>query len=439
MKFARLSVLALTLACRLAPAEPHLAPLKASREDTSSLLHDYTSASCSRNFEQAIAPLALKQVRTPFEKKFAVVAPDIASASSNNLKRIRDSLAKSRGLSNYIVTAERMANEIGSEYIAQHSTSVATASKILSSGEILSPDELIRRCQLPVSVKNNLHSRVNRDGMIGEQDVVFVGLQKMKPGEKNRFGEVTFFFDKEKVLELGYFTPFSFDVGTEWALDNDGIMNGDKKRALATEKARISLYKNFVFKGPEAYKELLTLSIANRQWEKENSTSVRFRETIHAGFSEYDRILQGEVKDWHFPKGDLRKKFETLFSFFDQKLPPHITNAHVGLLAAYLSLPMPDSVKNLDSQGSSFVQDPALTSYAGFPGSPLDDPALLTRTAGFWELKVPRSISLKHVQAIQIPQTDENLQREVEAYARAKSRKVQKMLRETFVYYKFED
>jgi hypothetical protein len=107
----------------------------------------------------------LNQARIPFKDKFAKVlaGKSLAELSAENLHRLRT-----------LKLGDKQ-SRTGIDYEIRHQTSLASAIKILESGQFLSLDALVRKGILQPQAKFGV-SKPTVDGEIGEQDVVFLAI-----------------------------------------------------------------------------------------------------------------------------------------------------------------------------------------------------------------------------------------------------------------------
>lgn len=304
----------------------------------------------------------LEQAQKPFEEKFSTLTKDPAATSSANLKRLEAEFDKARPLDpEQKNLAAEMARETSGRVRAQHATTFANALKIMEAGAVLSPDELVRRGTLPASTKVGARSLPCTDGEIGEQDVVFVALQDPAAPENISFGDVTFVFDREALLKEGYFTPFAYTVGAPPDLPVSQACGEAKKD---DEKIR-ALYRAYLFRGPAALSSLLSLSARQTILAQENGHPAA-------------------------PRNDGPTIATGLFELFNE------TPGAQNLLNCFSPVSAQQSPAG-DSVSPSFR---ILSAYKNFPESTENEAVRRTQAFSFWELKVPRQISLTHLQQV---------------------------------------
>jgi hypothetical protein len=350
-----------------------------------------------------------RQIRTPFEEKFSIVTSDPVAESRRNIARLRLLLNQREGFVAAYTKAGAMLPAVDSKLQIMHGANIQTAEAILKSGAVLSKDELVRKGIIPADQKSG-RSKIFGDGLIGEQDVVFLGIQDFSDSQTHIFGEVSFVFKKAKLLANGYFTPFAFNMGaghfpTDPTFTAMGCTGPDGKfisisetygeRAMAELSRQIDFFRAFVFKGSAAYRELLRLSIASYLWEKSQDFSAE-KQVIDRLVAEREKLPEGE----RFQTRD-HLGMEPVFARFGQN-----PDAGKGIPGWKL-----DTVKRfLDGRDNKWNSRTYryLGAYQGFPHRAESSAPLLSTSYSFWELKVPRQVSLSDLEGIEVPQVSVN-------------------------------
>jgi hypothetical protein len=377
---------------------------------------------CQRaEFDRANATVDLSvlqdQVNQSFEQKFAKVSTDWRRTNDDNFVRIKRLLEEKRpGFDVYQVEAEKHLPGILNRLSIEHETKLVGLKANLKRGSILSTDETIRRGVVDLKEKKGRSSNPVVDGIIGEQDTVFAAIRETYTSDyAQTFGDFTFTFNTDRILEKGYFTPFAFGVGI-----------GTGKWDIS---CGIPIYSQWVFHGKEGFRQFLTLSIAQILWEKnleeqvKNLTQVRtFLQNVS---QELNRIYEvwkerhkailapGTYSIQDVDANDAWK--ETSIRSEVLKLEPVFQKFHQ--ISAFESSFFQDKAERLVSSRLSGESNPQeinalLAAYQGFPSEPSQFPPSLLLNSRFWELKIPREVSLEFVKSIAIPtecDADQNL------------------------------
>ncbi|MCM2323337.1 MAG: hypothetical protein NDJ90_08760 [Oligoflexia bacterium] len=265
-----------------------------------------------------------------------------------------------------------LAADIERKLALEHETSARALEAVLKGGEFLSMDELVRR-KIRKPEDKLRATRPDVDGEVGEQDVVFVAIREKLTSEwAFSFGDLTVTFDKDRLLEEGYFSLFPFGAA--------GIAVGEATGGWSPG-CGVPRYQRALFKGKAAYLRLLEFSIAQILWERDRALPrSRPKETL-----KLLRLLgQEPIKN---PKLIQRDRVPAVDSWVD----PRAESSEDG------------TVKKKDG-----VRDPGdvlqlLAAYRGFPEDRSDFPPLYAYGSGFWELKAPRKISVDLIESIAIP------------------------------------
>lgn len=326
-----------------------------------------------------------QQAHRTFEDRFNQVAVDIHNQSEQNLSNLRQVLEKKRpGYSHYIQKAEKLAKDVDNKLSIEHETTPESLIAILKGGAFLSADELIRRGL--ISPDEGKSVKPDTDGEIGESDAVFSAIRPPFTSEwAPQFGEITVTFDKKNLLNAGYFSPFAFDVGSGVKVG----MNLGKTRGLSY-KCAVPVYKKWIFQGQKAYREFLTLSIAQLLWEKDlNLPIARPPEPSALLHQLGQRPMTGEELNHDLYYGDMAAdEVETL------TLQHHTAkwiDPHAKLTKFQEKSRDPEDVSSI------------LAAYRGFASNQEDFSPFFTHHSNFWELKVPRQVPVDWITSIAIP------------------------------------
>jgi len=366
-----------------------------------------------------------KQVKTSFEQKFDKVTNNLHHTSKQNLIRLVQRLASNPQFEEYLEQANKLLSSIENNMQIAHETPAAGALSILRSGKILSMDELIRREILPIDKKDSVMTFSYIDGLIGEQDAVFFSI-KPDLSEKPRLfdgtigiaTDVTFVLDKKQALEqkTAYFTPFAFGMGLERPRNIE--------QGYRTLKTAIPLYRNFVFQGFAAYKKLLLFSIAD---------TLRFETLDH---SDHKQMIQDALK----PIDEFPNQARSNLSDFPKAL--HLDWSDLSEILKvfdydpqYLKSLKPTSIFSMKNyfEDRFAPQNSAtkhLFAYQGFPVEEGIAPPLLSNGHDFWELKIPREVSLELVSEIRVRngiKQDSEVRQAIFEYAKSTGREIEEV------------
>jgi hypothetical protein len=203
----------------------------------------------------------MAQASTPFEKRFEIITPDIDKTSSANLVAMRKLMSRQPGVDQDLQHANTLIPKVLRRLAYTHSTGLESAAKILKTGAVLSLDELVRRQDISPETKATDKTLAATDGLIGEQDAVFLEIRDQKNIQLNRFGDVSFVFDAS-IVDDGYFSPFSYTTGLDAA--EEGIRENIRSfpELIQFNERLAAEYRHFVFKGRAALSEFLQLSVA---------------------------------------------------------------------------------------------------------------------------------------------------------------------------------
>jgi hypothetical protein len=321
---------------------------------------------------------AVKQVELSFEKKFALISKNISATSVANLTSLQKSLRQFRGLDNFLQDASAKAAEIDNNLVLVHSTGATSALSIIKSGSILSLDELIRRKIVPISKKSDSFTTQNTDGIVGEQDVVFLALYPKSSDDRYAFGNVTFEFEKQPVLNKGYFTFNSFSGGYVHNPENGELFSSGYGQ-LSTLQEMIESYRPLIFTGYQTFLTLLTLTEANRIWLVAN---------------DFQKIQRANDSEDHLC--EMLKYLSQLGASCENSLD---RLQHSNALRHQISGNL------LSSSDGEF-----LNSFIFLPTYSSGRLPISARIKhGFWEVKVPRELGLNYLRSISIDQADSRL------------------------------
>jgi hypothetical protein len=329
-----------------------------------------------------------------FEEKFQKVTDDIHRTSNENLERLGNELMLLPNFSEYLDEARKILPSIEKEMMVSHESPAREALSILKSGSLLSREELIRRKILPAKDRDAGMTFSHLDGLIGEQDTVFFSIRPDNPQKPRIFvrgmgvaTSVTFVLDKERALQRdkSYFTPFAYGM----ALDRPRIEDGPEYM-----KEAVPLYRNFLFRGSEAYKKFLLLSIADtiRFERTDHSESINRINEVLKEIDEFPREARAFdiLKDLHFDWSELSP---ILIHFgYDPKYLKSLTRFQIYSMQDYFAARM-------KPENSS---DRYLSAYQGFPVEKGVAPPIFAAGHGFWELKIPREVPLDLVSEIRV-------------------------------------
>lgn len=372
---------------------------------------------------------ALVDAFKPFTEKFAPITSDIKGLSQGNLKNLKTWLAQRRpGFQKYLQAAAKEARRLDRQLQVTHQTSSESALAIARTGSLLSLDELIRRGIAKPEGKFNRVTKYQYDGQIGEQDVVFLAITDPSADSGASFGNITLQFDKEELLNQGYFTPYAFGVGSpvDWGPMSYPVCKEDIKRSASTLKDAETLYRTHVLSGADDYREWLQISIAQVLWEREQpldkwreklkvlhkkgkSHGERCASTffdksadssyhIQSSSPNYETRVKGYEACLH--EGVPRSEFAELNKIFGQDFPDKMLSN-----VEYANSDLPKYFVGRSNGSKIGIQD-VLQSYRGF-ARPLDGRSFFdSPTFGFWELKVPQAVSLSYLESVSIFEPD---------------------------------
>lgn len=376
-------------------------------------------ASSEKNAEEQLREQAL----IPFSKKFAVITNNIEELSQNNLEYLNKTLIEKRPqFKKYLELAEEQLTLFDNELEIQHETSFESVLKILESQKLLSVDELVRQGKMPALKKHKgLATKDTIDGAIGEQDVVFLAIKPRDYNAEFSFGEITLKFAKDKLLSLGYFTPFAFNSGHP---RNDNLIPDG-----------LPLYKRMIFSGKKAYLDFLKLSIAEVLWENDQNFK-----------SANDLILKFQEKNKNTKNGTVSiSEISDIFKQLGQ-VPSNVGQAPSNERCI--------PVWQIDQLVMNRITAPsgklgkgtqAISAFHGFPISENNDPLFLAKNWNFWELKIPTSLDLTYLSSLEFDQnnfkTEEitRLQKAIYSYALTAKKKIKTSSKGTILIYTFEN
>jgi hypothetical protein len=258
--------------------------------------------------ERVLAPELREQIEgqvlSSFAQKFAPVSKDFRTTSKTNLAVIETSLMRRIGtkkFSDLFGKSGHLLEEIKSKLVIQSETSVERATSILDGDAFLSLDELIRQRKLPLDKKLNSATAYDADGVIGQQDTIFLAIKPteiISTGKTDRdyvFGNVKFIFSKE-VLDRGYFSLYPFDNSPGFLHLRDNIEYQSQKLGQA-----VRLYKNFIFSGTEDFDHLLRLSIVEDMFNRKKLEGPLLAQDVLGAYTRFPAALsKGLSSRWAF-------------------------------------------------------------------------------------------------------------------------------------------
>jgi hypothetical protein len=343
----------------------------------------------------------LQQAKIPFTKKFEKIlqGQSLKGLSDENLKKIVESLPESSA----IVTSPTI--EIN------HSTDPTSAHTILNSGEFLSLDERVRRKIIPADKKLPAASNPRTDGIIGEQDTVYLAIREKKGvGQSYSFGFVSFQFQPE-VLDQGYFTFNAFTAGSSL----------DKSLSEMFIAKRIPEYRKQIFTGEETFNKLMSAMHQRTQMVhtalvKQKFPIRKYIADIENSLKEQRNLFENEtvrtqVQNDYAAKEDEKFGVKLLKPFFDSihvQIPPeaYLTKRNYGSYHVWNGWRRADTldylkyferiVDNRVPNESDLLRTFQIlsTSNEGYP--------IFSGKPGFWELKVPNSLTTEKIKSIRI-------------------------------------
>lgn len=339
-----------------------------------------------------------RTARRTFEDRFSRISPDPRSQSAQNLNRIWSAFARKRsGFQALVEKAQSALNDIDAKLSVEHETHALL--EILKEGAVLSRNELFRR-GLVRGDQMDQYTKAESDGETGEQDVVFTAIRPSFMSEDtDLFGPYVITFDKEKILNAGYMTPFPFGWG----------MPEGRARGQITYQCGIPVYRQWIFTGVESYRKLLTLSIVQLLWERQQNFGP-VRNELMALVRELDLHYSSHfvrLRDADVGEVPTLRRLQSLFSLLGQELPdsllPSSGHAVWGVVDHWMT--SDSKYKGRMDRLVNPLEDPFLTleAYKGFPNTKNEMPPLILPSARFWELKVPREIPLAYATSIAIP------------------------------------
>lgn len=356
---------------------------------------DFASNAENRDFAtpEIISELH-RQIDATFEDKFRTVTDDIGGQSEINRAALSKLISSEPPES--LLEAKRIAQSIATKLFVTHETKSSTAIKILESGSVLSLDELIRRGVVPLELKGKSSTRWGTDGFIGEQDVVFLGIKEWN-FKKDLFGNVAFIFNKRRLLQKGYFTPFAFGMSNVFVSNTKSDFRGGNTKIDIEELRRdshslIPVYRSFLFKGRIAFNDLLLASILETKRFERRTLSSEENEILNA-------YAQSLTHDFQLDSDATKTLLTRILGKYrqDYKFAP---NNKVDQAALLTSINFLRDRFSTEWNGALFKY---LAAYQGFPSQAEGTAPLLTSAFPFWELKVPREVSLEDLEMIRIP------------------------------------
>jgi hypothetical protein len=333
-----------------------------------------------------VKALVEKQVARTFEEKFSLVTSNIAFQSQSNLSELKKAIPLAPD-------ADSKALELDNDLVIVHATNQLSAAKILSSGSLLSLDELVRRKIVPLEAKIHAKTVVYSDGEIGEQDVIYFALQPRSEEGYYGFGEVTFYFDKKAVLSRGYFTVNAFQMGTVAQ-----PIPGPEGLSKEQMDFLINPFRAGVFSGWEAYIDLLKLSysrvtaLQNGYWLGLSARARAIAEAYHKATN--DAVADANARKIPFkhpsPSEEMRG-FEYCEVFEKANGLPR-TQCDPTKLDP---LEMNEILNNLRLAGETKpMAEKIISAFNFFPVHGGSGPLLVRTPHWFWEVKVPREMPL---------------------------------------------
>lgn len=408
-----------------------------------SIVLAFSAAAQANTSAGAIPDLNLQQLNAqvvrPFEDKFLFVTSNIAETSRANIETLAKRLYQQPSFANDIASAKSLVSKFKKGQVISHHLTAKNAIADLGFGAIYSLDELARQKIIDPRLKNFSASRAVTDGLIGEQDVVYLSLRDKLPPASNEFGEVTFVF-KDETFELGYFTPFAYSMGLK--AFEDAVLREDYS---ALNKRNVGLYRQFIFAGKSALDDFLIMSFAQNERFKRHLQN-KFQKKLEPFLGDYDYIRQHLAEC----RGVAELLAQTLSQSalgaqFDARACQELTMFVFG----YVN----ETFADFDSDGRRVRTTSLSGMYGAYRGFPISDPEFsVSRTSpsDFIELKIPTKVDLSLMSAIIIPRRLFNSRTKVyeafdaepvieaiRAYADRSSRPFKVINRKTSIEYRF--